>query len=146
MTSITTRFALPAAALAALSLGACATTPPAPSTADLLTSAGFHMKLADTPQKMALLKQLPPHHFIHKEKGDKVLTVWADPAGCKCLYVGNQAAWQAYKQAAFAQHIAYEDQQAAAQVQEAAMLNDDAAMVNNVGWGWGAWGEEPWAP
>jgi hypothetical protein len=127
-----------------LVLGGCATAPPALSTGNMLSAAGFHMKLADTPQKLALLKQLPPHHFIHKDNGGKALTVWADPAGCQCLYVGNAAAWETYQQQAFANHIVYENQQAAAQVNEAAMLNDDAAWVHDAGWGWGAWGGEPW--
>jgi len=146
MPSIAPKFAIPAAALAALALAACATTPPPPSTADMLSAAGFHMKLADTPQKMALLKQLPAHHFIHKEKNGKVLTVWADPAGCKCLYVGNQTAWTNYKQQIFANHIVTVDQEAAADVEQTAAFEDDQAALNNGGWGWGAWSEEPWAP
>ncbi len=135
---------LPLACGAALALGACATTPPPPSTADMLSAAGFHMKLADTPQKLALLKQLPPHKFIHKEKNGKVLTVWADPDGCKCLYVGNQTAWSYYKQQVFANHIAAEDQEAAADVEQTAAFEEGQAALNS-GWGWGAWSEEPWA-
>jgi hypothetical protein len=137
--------ALSALCIAAiLVLGGCATAPARLSTGDMLSAAGFHMKLADTPKKLALLKQLPPHHFIHREKDGKTLTVWADPAGCNCLYVGNAAAWETYQQQAFANHIAYENRQAADEANESAMLNDDAAMVRDAGWGWNAWDAEPW--
>jgi hypothetical protein len=130
--------------LAAFCVGACATSPPGPSKEDLLTAAGFKTKLADTPEKMAELKKLPPLKFIQKDHNGKTLTLYADPAGCRCLFFGDQAALQAYHQERFAQHLAEENENAAAEANEAAMLNENAAQWNS--FGWGPWGVDGWGP
>jgi hypothetical protein len=144
MSSIARRFALAAAGLiAALGLAACATSDGnGPSKQEMMTAAGFKMKIADTPAKQASLAQLPQHKFIHRQLKDKMLTIWADAAGCKCLYVGDQAAWQAYAQERLAKHLVEENENAAAMDDESAMMSEQAAAMNSMDWG--AWGAEGW--
>jgi hypothetical protein len=136
MSSLTRR-TLPFAigALALFALAACATTGGAPSKEDMLAAAGFRIKPADTPAKAASLQQLPQRRFIHKQVKDQVLTLYADATGCKCLYVGDQQAFQSYQQAAIANHIAEENEAAADAQNEAAMMNS---------FGWEPWGVETW--
>jgi hypothetical protein len=145
MLSIARRVALAATGLtAALSLAACATQDSGPSKQEMMTAAGFKMKMADTPTKLASLSKLPQHHFIHRQYKDKTLTLWADAAGCKCLYFGDQAAWEAYAQERLAKHLVEENENAATMDSEAAMMNDQAAALNSMDWG--AWGDAAWGP
>lgn len=137
--------AISSAPLAAvLALAACATGPTPPTKPEMMVAAGFKLKLADTPTKLSALKVLPQHKFIHRDVNGKTLTVWADLAGCKCLYVGGPKAWETYQQNAFAQHIIAEDQQATAVNHETAMMDYDTAVIQDGAWG--AWGDETWAP
>ena len=53
-------------------------------TEQILSAAGFHMRLADTPEKLAHLRTY----------------AYADPEVCRCLYAGTQAQYQAYQQLA----------------------------------------------
>jgi len=147
MSTLNARMAVIAACLLpALGLGACATTPAPMSKEDMLTAAGFHTKMADTPEKMAELTKLPPLKLTRKERNGKVIAFYADPKGCKCLFYGNEAALEAYRQEIFAKHIADEDMAASTEANEAAMMNENAAAMN--GFAYGPWGGEdafgPW--
>ena len=64
---------------------------------DMLSSAGFKPTPPTTPAQLASLKSLPPHKLTKKTtpKG-KTVWVYADPTICGCLYIGNQAAYDAY--------------------------------------------------
>lgn len=86
-----------AAAAGATMLAACQTTPPAP-TGNLLTAAGFTMKVADTPKRQAKLAALPSGKMISRSIKGKNVYVYADPKGCNCVYVGDEAAYQSYMQ------------------------------------------------
>jgi hypothetical protein len=97
----------------------------------LLAAAGFQVKLADTPQKMAHLQTLTQRKLITHERNGKVYYVYADALNCQCLYVGNAAAYQRFQQMQI-------DRQVAAQQRMAAEMNYDAAM------NWGMYG--PWDP
>ncbi len=88
--------ALAAVAGAAL-LSACQTTTPAP-TGNLLTAAGFTMKVADTPARQAKLAAIPSGRLIARTVKGKNMYVFADPKGCNCVYVGDEAAYQNYRQ------------------------------------------------
>jgi len=96
----------------------------------LLSAAGFRLKLADTPAKQAKLKTLMPRRLVPHDFNGKLLYVYADPAQNR-LYVGDQKAYQNFQALAVAKEIAEEERQAAA-------LNADAGMD------WGMWGPEPW--
>lgn len=98
----------------------------------LLAAAGFKVKLADTPQKMTHLQTLPQRKMFTKERQGKVYYLYADPLNCKCLYVGDQAAYQRFQQM-------QEERQIAAQERMAAEMNYEA----NFDWGmYGPW--DPW--
>jgi len=94
----------PAAALAACILAAsgCATIEQDQVTQveQMLSAAGFQQKLADTPEKMTHLQTLPQLDVTGHKDGDKPRYVYADAAYCRCLYVGDEAAYQRYRQLA----------------------------------------------
>ncbi|MFZ5450557.1 MAG: hypothetical protein ACOZF2_01600 [Thermodesulfobacteriota bacterium] len=97
----------------------------------LLAAAGFKVKLADTPQKMTHLQALPQRKMFTKERQGKVYYLYADPLNCKCLYVGDQAAYQRFQQM-------QEERQIVAQERMAAEMNYEAQFD------WGMYG--PWDP
>ncbi len=103
----------------------------AQETESLLSAAGFQMKLADSPQRRVNLQQLPPLEMVRKSNEGELFFVYADPKFCKCVFVGNQKAYQEYQKLRVQRQIAEEQQQAAA-MNEAAMMN------------WAMWG--PWGP
>jgi hypothetical protein len=91
---------------------------------DMLAASGFTLVPANTPARQASLSSLPPHKFVHQVRNNVVVYTYADPTICDCLYVGNQAAYDRYRQDVFVKHIA-DEQQMTAQINE---MN------------WGAWG------
>ena len=99
---------------------------------NMLAAAGFQMKPADTPKRVAHLQMLTPLKLLPYTRTDgKLLYVYADPKGCNCLYVGDETAYQRYR--------ALEQQQRIAQEQMAtAQMNADSAMD------WGLWGPYWW--
>ena len=99
---------------------------------NMLAAAGFQMKPADTPKRVAHLQMLTPLKLLPYTRSDgKLLYVYADPKGCNCLYVGDEIAYQRYR--------ALEQQQKVAQEQMVtAQMNADAAMD------WGLWGPYWW--
>ena len=99
---------------------------------NMLAAAGFQMKPADTPKRVAHLQTLTPLKLLPYTRSDgKLLYVYTDPKGCNCLYVGDETAYQRYR--------ALEQQQKVAQEQMVtAQMNADAAMD------WGLWGPYWW--
>lgn len=114
-------------------LGGCAAlqNQQAMDTERLLSAAGFQMKLADIPQRMAHLETLTQRKLVPHERDGKIYYVYADANACQCIYVGTEAAYQRYQKLALKKQIA-EDQLNAAE------MNENAAMD------WGMWG--PWGP
>jgi hypothetical protein len=90
-----------------------------------LAAAGFKMRLADTPAKLAHLKTLTQLKVVPHERNGKTYYIYADATYCKCLYAGNQKAYQLY-------------QKLAVQKQNIERMNEDAEMD------WEMWG--PWDP
>lgn len=86
-----------AAAAGAFMLAACQTKAPAPA-GDLFAAAGFTKKVADTPKRQAKLASIPAGKLIAKSVKGKTLYVYADPKNCICVYVGDEAAYQNFKQ------------------------------------------------
>jgi hypothetical protein len=97
---------------------------------DGLSAAGFIVRLANTPERQAMLSRLPANHFVQFQRMGTVNYVYADPVVCNCLYVGTQEAYDKWKLLAQQQHLADE--------QPITQMYPDAA------WNWGKWG--PWAP
>ena len=82
----------------ALGIAGCAT---AAKTETLLSQAGFRQIPADTPAKLAHLRTLPERRLVARTSKDgKKYYVYADPDGCKCLYVGDPAQYQSYQRIA----------------------------------------------
>ena len=76
--------------------GACALsgTRHARSMEETLTAVGFRTLPADTPERMARLKSIPPRELHPVRRDGKRYYVFADPGGCRCAYVGDEAAYQ----------------------------------------------------
>ena len=43
------------------------------------------------------MQTIAPHKLIKRTHDGKTYHVFADPSGCKCIYVGNEAAYARYK-------------------------------------------------
>ena len=100
-------------------------------TEQMLSAAGFHMKLADTPEKLAHLRALTPRQLVPHRQAEQLYYAYADPEVCRCLYAGTQAQYQAYQQLEL-------QKQRADEALMAAQANLDASMD------WGMWGPWPW--
>jgi hypothetical protein len=99
---------------------------------ELLSAAGFKQIFPATPKLKARLQAMPQKQIFMASRGPKLFYVYADAAGCGCLYAGNQQQYQAYRNLA-AQYKLAEMQY------QAAVMNQAAAMD------WGEWGEAgPW--
>jgi len=95
----------------------------------MLAAAGFQMKFADTPEKLAHLETLTQRKIVPHQRDGKTYFVYADATSCKCLYAGDQEAYQRYEKILTQKRIADEKRMAAD-------MNENAAMD------WGMWG--PW--
>ena len=101
------------------------------SAEELLSAAGFKQIFPTTPQQKAHLNNVPQKQIFMADRKGQLYYVYADAAGCGCLYVGKQRQYQAY------QNLAAQYKLAAMQYQ-AAQMNQAAAMD----WGyWPNWGE-----
>jgi hypothetical protein len=100
----------------------------------LLAAAGFRMKLADTPEKLAHLQTLPQRKLAPQKKDGEIWYVYADASACKCLYAGPENAYQRYQKLALQQQISRQNAEAAAMNQEAAM--DWGMWGDSATWGW----------
>jgi hypothetical protein len=97
------------------------------TTEQLLAAVGFEKKDADTPQKLAHLGTLTPaRRLVTRRRDGQLYYVYADPAMCKCLYVGTPAQYQRVLERRLA------NEQLVAQQEH---VNDDAVI-------WALWA--PW--
>ncbi|HEY7253160.1 MAG TPA: hypothetical protein VIG37_21860 [Methylomirabilota bacterium] len=97
----------------------------------VLAAAGFHMKLADTPEKLARLQTLTPGKLVPHQRDGRLYFVYADPDFCKCLYVGTEQNYQEYQRLGLQRRLA-DEQLMAAQTNLYAPMS------------WEAWGPWPW--
>jgi hypothetical protein len=93
---------------------------------DLLAAAGFQVRIADSPHRLAAMRSLPPNKFVTKVVNGQPAYLYADPLVCRCVYFGNQQNWAAYRQEVLAKQLADEAQMTALMYQSA--------------WDWGPWG------
>lgn len=93
---------------------------------DLLAAAGFQVRIADSPHRLAAMRSLPPNKFVTKVVNGQPVYLYADPLVCRCVYFGNQQNWAAYRQEVLAKQLADEAQMTALMYQSA--------------WDWGPWG------
>jgi hypothetical protein len=62
-----------------------------------LEDAGFKMREANTPERLARLRTLPPQKFVRREKNGVPYYLFADPDYCKCLFIGDQNALNTFR-------------------------------------------------
>ena len=62
-----------------------------------LAEAGFVMRVAKTAQEMERLKKLPARKMVARTIDGKRFYLYADPATCQCVMVGDQRALQAFR-------------------------------------------------
>lgn len=98
----------------------------------LLSAAGFVMVPATTQAELENLNTLTPHKVLFSVKDNKPLYWYADPTECRCVYTGDQAAYQRYEKLLTESQIANE-------VEDAAISNE-VAESNMWGWMGGPWG------
>ncbi len=91
-----------------------------------LAAAGFKMKLANTPDKLAHLKTLTQLKVVPHEQEGKVRYVYADAKYCECVYAGDEVAFEKYQKIAINQRIAMENQNA----------RMNWGVWGGYGWGW----------
>ena len=99
-------------------------------TEQLLSAAGFQMKLGDSPQKVASLRALSPRRLVALERAGRLHYVYADPEVCRCLYVGLEPQYQEYRRLVLRKRLADEELMAAQDNLTASTMN------------WGLW--DPW--
>ena len=68
----------------------------------LLVSADFTYKVADTDAKLEKLNRLPQRKLLRHVRQGKETYLYVDVAACKCVYIGNEAAFQRLR------HLEYE--------------------------------------
>jgi hypothetical protein len=113
--------------LAGLALGAALTgcaaidRHEAEQTEQLLAAAGFQMRSADTPAKLADLQRLQQHKLVRHERDGETTYVYADATDCKCLYTGNQASYDEFQKLRVQEDVASQEMMAAEMNQQAAM-------------------------
>ena len=73
-----------------------------------LLAAGFQAKPADTPEKLANLRTMPPRKLVWQSKDGKFMYAYADPDYCQCLYVGGPTEYSAYQRLAAQKEMAEE--------------------------------------
>jgi len=96
------------AAILGIAFGGCAAKKEqiAMNTERMLRTAGFELKIADTPENMEKLKGLPQRKIVPYPHEGEMLYLYADAASCKCVYVGTPEAYQRYVEYQVAQGIA----------------------------------------
>jgi hypothetical protein len=57
---------------------------------ELLGTAGFKLKMADTPAKFERISRIPQKQVVRGMVKGRELYVWADAAGCRCYYAGTR--------------------------------------------------------
>lgn len=82
---------------AALTMTGCAGPPkehPTLQAMKALGTAGFDLKMADTPAKLERIKQLPQLQLARVEHKGRQVYVYTDAQGCQCLYAGDENAYR----------------------------------------------------
>jgi hypothetical protein len=107
----------------------------AKSTDQMLAAAGFQAVPAETPKQEEMLNSLTPYKVQFSVKDNKALYWYADPKNCKCVWTGDQAAYQRYEKMVYESNLIDQEQ-------EAAMLAEQAEFGGFGYWGWmgGPWG------
>src|SRR5678816_263179 len=95
-------------AAAILTLAGCASLwqKDAIRTEELLAAAGFQMQPADTPERLADLRSMPPRKLLAHSEDAKIVYAYADPDWCHCFYVGGPEEYSVYERLTLSKVIA----------------------------------------
>ena len=63
---------------------------------EMLAEAGFEMRVADTPEALAHLQSLPPRRLLTMSQNGEPQYAYADPTGCRCIYVGAEEQYRQF--------------------------------------------------
>lgn len=119
------------AVMALIGLGVAGCVTDTQNKENMLAAAGFRVRPADTPAKVASLKSLPPHKFTVQLQNGQPVYLYADPTVCGCIYYGNQDNYGSYQQMMFQQRLANQQQMTA-------MMNQMTAQ--QMAFDYGPWG------
>ncbi len=121
-----------AAVAAGLALAGCAGMPASggQSTAQLLDAAGFQMRVADSAAQQTALQALPQRQVVRAARQGKARYLYAD-AGNQLLFMGDDNAYQRYRQLLQEERLEAERRRAA-ETREAERME------------WEMWGPDPW--
>ena len=84
-------------AAVALLLAGCAGTPQKPdpfNQKELLAFSGFTLKLAVSQEDLDQIAGIPQRTLLLVGSTNPPLYIWVDAAGCRCYYVGGEAAYR----------------------------------------------------
>jgi len=62
-----------------------------------LEDAGFRMREAKSADARKQVAAIPPRRFVSRVKNGRRYYLYADPADCSCVFIGNEAAMQAFR-------------------------------------------------
>ena len=62
-----------------------------------LTDAGFVMRIAKSPKQLERLKTIPARRLVARTKAGVRHYLYADPAGCQCVLIGDERAMRNYR-------------------------------------------------
>jgi hypothetical protein len=88
----------------ALSATGCATSQETPveramRIEPMLSAAGFHAAPADTPARKAQMQRMTPLEIRFTPREGKMHYWFADPYHCRCVFSGNEEAYEAFERA-----------------------------------------------
>ncbi|MBP1742455.1 MAG: hypothetical protein H6Q48_4748 [Deltaproteobacteria bacterium] len=83
---------------------------------------------------MKQLEALPQRQIVPHQKDGKVYYIYADARDCKCVYIGDEKAYQQYRQFVYDKRMDRKNDIAAEQA---------ATITMDLGF-WGAFGPWPW--
>ncbi len=112
--------------------------PRAYETESQLAVCGFKQKLANTPEKLDKLKELPQRKFALREHNGTNYYLYAN-AHQKCLFIGNEKAYQSYQKSKIQKQIVDDNRTANSKNEAAAAAGRVEAFNWAVGDMWVPW-------
>ncbi len=106
----------------------------AESTEQMLSAAGFTVKPADTPEKLAHLKTLTQEKVVQYEKDGKIYYIYANSYE-KCLYIGNVKAYNEYKKLKHQKQVSEENAENARDE----LMAENEEVDSTAAMDWGLW-------
>ena len=109
-----------------------------------LIAAGFITKLASTPEKLEKLEAMKQRTITLYDRNGTNFYIYADD-NKKCIYVGDNKAYQKYQSIKLQKQLADQAAEAAADNRAAASYDRMTAEQNAMDWGmWGPWSPYGW--